>query len=119
MYANIYGSKNKFDQVVFIVEGYEVIETSIRDFDRNFDGHYIEETTTPRGVGAVLHVRGAELWSWGHQGNFPRLVRAYDTEAEAIEALEDSFAYDFWNASDILAFKNRADAEAYILENQE
>jgi hypothetical protein len=106
---------SKFDQVVFIIEEGRVLETSIR----NFEGRYIEETTTPRGIGATLHVRGTELWTWGHAGNFPKLVSAYDTEAEAVEALEDSFAYDFWDCPNILAFNNRADAEAYVLENQE
>jgi len=100
---------SKIDQVVFTIEAGWVVESAIRDLSG-----YIDETTTPHGVAPRLHVRGTELWTWGHAGNFPKLVRAYDTEAEAVEALEDSFAYDFWNSPNILAFNNRADAEAFI-----
>lgn len=102
---------SKLDQVVFIIEDTQIVESSIRDLDG-----YIDETTTPHGVGARYHVRENELWTWGHAGNFPRLIRAYDTEAEAIEALEDSFAYDFWNSSDFLAFATREAAEECLAQ---
>jgi len=72
------------NEVVFIIKDDKtIIESSIRDLDG-----YVEETTTPRGVGPIMHLRGAELWSWGHQGSNPHLVAAYDSEAEALEALE-------------------------------
>jgi len=102
---------SKLDQVVFVIEGDEIIEGTIRSFDG-----YIDETTTPLGVSARYHVRENELWTWGHAGNFPRLVRAYETEAEAIEALEDTFADDFWNCSEILAFATREAAEECLAQ---
>ena len=103
---------SKIDQVVFIIEEGRVVESTIRDLSG-----YIDETTTPHGIAPRLHVRGTELWTWGHAGNFPEPVRAFGTEAEAVEALEDSFAYDFWHCQNILAFNNRAGAEAFITGN--
>ena len=41
------------------------------------------------------------------------------SEAEAIEALEDSFAHDFWNCSDILAFATREAAEECLAQNDD
>jgi len=105
---------SKIDQVVFVIDGGEIIEGTIR----NFDG-YIDETTTPHGVDARYHVRENELWTWGVGGNNARLIRAYDTEAEAIEALEDSFAHDFWNCADILAFATREAAEECLAQNDD
>lgn len=102
---------SKLDQVVYVIEDGKIIESRIRDLDG-----YIEETTTPRGVGPRYHVRENELWTWGHQGSLPALIRAYDTEAEAQEALEDSFADDFWRCSEILAFATREAAEAALAE---
>lgn len=106
---------SKLDQVVFIIDNGQIVETPIRALDG-----YVEETTTPRGVAPVYHIRENELWSWGHAGNFPRMIRAYDSEAEAIEALEDSFAHDFWNSEvSALAFTTRADAEEFLADNQD
>ena len=95
---------SKINQVVYIIEEGRVVESAIRDLSG-----FIDETTTPQGIAPRFHVRGTELWTWGHQGNAPHLISAYDTEAEAIEALEDSFAHDFWNCNEILAFTTRAD----------
>lgn len=102
---------SKLDTIVYLVEDGQIVETSIRDC-----GGYIDETTTPQGVGPRLHVRGAELWTWGPQGNFPHLVRSYDTEAEAQEALEESFVYDFWHADAITAFSTHEEAEKFLAD---
>lgn len=112
---------SKLDQVVFLIHGNEIIESSIRDLDgrRMADGScisFIDETTTPLGIAPRYHLRGNELWSWGHRGNFPRRIYEYETEAEAQEALEDTFADDFWSASDILAFPDREGAEDCLRE---
>jgi len=103
------------DEVVFIIKDDKtIIESSIRDLDG-----YIEETTTPRGVGPIMHLRGAELWSWGHQGSNPHLVAAYDSEAEALEALEETFAWDFWDSGDFLPFSTREKAETFLRDLQD
>lgn len=98
--------------IVFVIENDEIIEAPIRSFSG-----FIDETTTPRGVAARMHVRGTELWTWGHAGNFPKLVEAFETEEEARRALETTFVWDFWNCSDILAFPDRAGAEKCLAEN--
>lgn len=100
---------SKLDQVVFVIENDQIIEGAIRDFCG-----FIDETTTPHGVAPRFHVRGTELWTWGPQGQFPRCVNSFDTEAEAIEAMEDHHAHDFWNCDRILACKTRADAEDLV-----
>jgi hypothetical protein len=103
---------SKLDQIVYLIDNGKIIESTIRALDG-----YIDETTTPHGIAPRFHVRGTELWTWGHAGNFPRMVSSHDTEAEAIEALEDSFAYDFWQSNDFDAFTTREDAEASIKDN--
>jgi hypothetical protein len=105
---------SKLDQVVFVVENGTIIESRIRDLSG-----YIDETTTPHGVAPRFHVRGTELWTWGHQGNNPQVVSAYETVAEAEEALEDTFAHDFWNCPTILAFSARAGAEDFLTDEQQ
>jgi len=107
--------KNDFDQIVFLadIKKQEVIESSIRDL--NHDYEFIETTTTPIGVGADLHVRDNELWSWGLAGQHEHRVATFDTEDDAQDALENTFAYDFWNSDfGIAAFHNRKHAEHYI-----
>lgn len=104
---------SKLDTIVYLIENGAVVESSIRDLS-----NYIDETTTPHGIAPRYHTRGTELWTWGHQGNDPHMVCAYDTEAEAEEALEDTFAHDFWNCAGILAFPNRADAEKFLRDGE-
>lgn len=100
---------SKLDQVVFLVEDGDIVDSKIRDLDG-----YIDYTTTPKGVLPRYHVRGTELWTWGVGGNNPRMIRDFDTEAEAQEALEDTFYQDFWNCSDFLAFSTREQAETFL-----
>lgn len=99
---------SKIDQVVFLIESGKIVESKIRDLDG-----FVDETTTPQGIAPRFHVRENQLWTWGYAGNNPRMVREFDTEAEAVEAMEDHFATDFFN-SDILSFTTRADAEAFL-----
>ena len=103
---------SKLDQIVFIIEDGKIIETSIRDSGLT----YIEETTTPYGVSAKYHTRGAELWTWGVNGSFPEKLSTFASEEDATEALEDTFAHDFWNCPSILAFKDRASAEECLVD---
>ena len=100
------------DQIVFVVVDGKIIEGPIRSFDG-----YIDDTSTPHGVAPRYHVRGTELWTWGFGGNNPRMIRAYDTEAAAIEALENSFAHDFWECSDINSYVTREAAEEFLGQN--
>jgi len=104
---------SKLDQVVFVIENDQIVESTIRDLSG-----YIDETTTPAGVAPRFHVRGTELWTWGKNGNNPRCVNKYDSAEEAEDALEDTFLYDFWNCSEILAFTVRADAEKFMKEGE-
>jgi len=102
------------DCVVFVVENNKVVERTISSFD-----NFIEETTTPLGVAPKMHVRGNELWSWGHQGNFPRLIRSFETAEESQEALEETFLSDFWDCPEITAFCKREDAEDFLRQLNE
>ena len=100
---------SKLDQVVYIIEDGEIVESRIRDIDG-----YIDETTTPKGIAPRYHVRGRELWTWGVGGNSPRLIREYDTEEEAQEALDETFVHDFWSNGEFLAFSTREQAETFL-----
>lgn len=105
---------SKLDTVVFMIESGVVVESKIRDLDG-----YIDETTTPRGVGPRLHVRENELWTWGHAGNNPRKLRELDTEDEAVEALEDHHYTDFWNSAlSGGAFRTREEAEKFLTDGE-
>lgn len=140
----------KLDEVVFLIENGKVVESKIRDLSG-----YIEETTTPHGVGSKYHTReypkftidgedfecrenaeeyagdnglpansivegvSYELWSWGYQGNNPRKIDSFDTEAAAIEALEETFYQDFCNSSDLGHFASREAAEQFLADNAE
>lgn len=97
--------------VVFVIGNGQIIEAPIGTFSG-----FIDETTTPRGVAARMHVRGAELWTWGYAGNFPKMVEAFETEEEANRALDQTFVYDFWNCSEILAFPDRTGAEKCLAD---
>lgn len=140
---------SSLDQVVFIVENDQIIESRIRELSG-----YIEETTTPRGVGPAYHIRervkfiidgeefdsreeaeefaadnemseeivesaSFELWTWGYCGSFPKRVDAFDTEEEAREALEETFYQDFWNSDKFIAFTSREEAEKFLNESAE
>lgn len=93
------------DTKVFVIQDGTVVETTIGDCSG-----YIEMTTTPLGVAPCYHTRGNELWTWGHQGNFPRKVGEFETDEEAEIELELFHCFDFWK-SDILAFERREHAE--------
>lgn len=105
---------SKLNQVVFLIEDGKIRESKIRDLDG-----YIDETTTPRGIGPRHHTRGNELWTWGHAGNFPRMLETFDTDEEAEAALEESFYYDFKNCVDLFWFWTREEAQTWLDENAE
>lgn len=61
---------------------YEV--TTIMDFCEMF----AEQTTSPNGVEPKLHIRDEkEIWTWGHQGNNPQMIRKCSTPEEAAHDL--------------------------------
>lgn len=103
---------SKLDQIVFLIENGKIVESKIRDLDG-----FIDETTTPWGIGPRFHVRENELWTWGHGGNNPRMLRDFDTEAEAVEEMEDFQAMDFYD-SDILSFTTREQAQAFLRDDE-
>lgn len=105
---------SSLDKIVYVIEEGRVVESAIR----NLDG-YIEMTTAPTGNAPKFHVRGAELWTWGVRGNSPRLVRSFDTEDEAIEALEETFYEDFLNCNSISWFATRSRAEKFLVNSRE
>ena len=100
---------NNLDKIVFVITDGQIFRSAIRDLDG-----YIETTTTPRGNGPTFHVRGTDLWTWGRNGNAPRRVSSHETEAEAIEALEETFYDDFMNSTEISWFYTRDAAEQFL-----
>lgn len=75
--------------------------------------------TDAASCGKIERIEKWQLWNWGHQGSFPSKVSEHDTKEEAIEALEDTFEYDFWNCADILAFATREEAEECLAQNDD
>jgi hypothetical protein len=105
---------SKLDTIVYFIEDGQVKSDTIRSFDG-----YIDVTTTPHGVAPRNHVRGNELWTWGHAGNFPKMISRHETEAEAQAALEEGFVYDFWHQQDFMVFATAAEAERALASQTE
>lgn len=99
---------------VFIVDGTTIVETNLYALAMR----HVEETTTPMGVGPRYHKRYAddgtvEVWTWGHQGSFPKRVEGDLSEAEADELLFEFATYDL-NRADAAWFFSREEAEELI-----
>lgn len=85
---------SKFDETTFWYdEGWGIQEGSYGDFVRE----YADETTTPNGVAPSFHVRGKQLWTWGVNGNSPKIWRQFSSEEEAEFALLETFEEDMNN----------------------
>lgn len=103
---------SKLDEPVWLIEDNKIVETTPREC-----GGYIEEMATPHGVAPVYHVEGKELRRWRVDGRSV-VVTTFDSEAEAQEALEETFINDFWNCASITAFATRGAAEDFLKESQ-
>lgn len=61
-----------------------------------------------------------ELWVWGHCGQFPRLVTAFNNEEEANHALLLTFRHDLYSRLDTPdVFNTREEAERNLREWQD
>ncbi len=82
-----------------------------------------QKTTTPGGIGPVLHIRETthyEVWSWGHCGNFPHFVRDFDSLVEAMDYLFECAELDLKNDCDAPAwYSTREEAEKAAQEIKE
>lgn len=72
-----------FAATVYTIEGETIRAHILADLVRQ----HCREAPTPLGVMPVFHTRENELWTWGHAGQHPRLVAAFETEKEAEHAL--------------------------------
>jgi hypothetical protein len=127
--------RNKFHQ-----NGFEIEETTLYNWVMRF----IDETTSPRGIEARLHIREKEkvcacwneeeetydanckkcykgtqnvyqLWTWGVRGNNPSLIAVFDTEDEANdEFFRITYEHDFLNAYESIEY---FDSEEDAYEN--
>ena len=85
----------------------------------------LDYTTTPMGVAPRYHKREAddgsfEVWTWGHQGSFPKRVSAGLDDDEADEELFRFAEMDFDNDCHTPSwFGTRAEAEAFLAEASE
>jgi len=99
------------DKKVFIAADGEIVETTVGDTKDD----WMDVTITPQGMTPRLHVRGKELWTWGHGGNNPLKVVTYQTEMLAQLALEDMFYQDFiFSGKKAWWFDNRDAAEMHL-----
>lgn len=71
-------------------------------------------TATPWGSSTTLHVRGAELWTWGDGREPPARLDGFKTEAEAHHALMLCFRSDLQSRHEF--FSSRRDAELALAE---
>ena len=115
------------DTVFEIIDG-KVVEGTLADYM-----NLVEQTTTPRGVGPVYFVdqttRPQEeandwestdvfgLFKWTNWAGNKRLVKSFNTEAEAQDALEDTFIYDIGNNSEHTLYDSRESAERCLRED--
>jgi len=127
-----------FEAKVYYVdyEEDEVVEATLAELI----GEYADMTTSPCGVEPRLHMRnngerdhyilsriesdeGWEVWTWGHAGNNPEMVREFETKEEAEHALKLFGKYDLDNNCNAPCYyfdKDSADEElAESREEQE
>ena len=83
-----------FTQTIFFitgdwVDGFEIEQATLAEFCEE----HAEETTTPMGVGSLMHVRDNELRQWSISGD-SSIVETFETNEQAIHALYISFLYD-------------------------
>ena len=112
MTSAIFDETLSLDQIVYVIEGDKIIESTIRALDG-----YIDETTTPKGIGPRLFVEGSTLYTWGHQGNFRESLFEFASPKEAEAALDRCHARDFWDCPDFDAYATRDDAEASLAQD--
>ena len=110
------------DTTVYIIKDDEqIVESSMYDLIMLS----LDYTTTPMGCAPRYHKREAddgsfEVWTWGHQGNFPKRITADLTEVEADEELFRFAEMDFDNDCHTPSwFGTRAEAEAFLAEASE
>jgi len=94
-----------FSTTVYTIEGETIRAHTLADLVRE----HCCEAPTPLGVMPVFHTRGAELWTYGHAGQHPRKVAAFETEQEAEHALLLAHLYDTSEAVHI--YYRREDAK--------
>lgn len=111
----------------YTVQDGKIVEGTLADFDC-----YIEKTTRPTGVGPKYYVTSRDVavdhtedgavvdgveWclvkraTWGGP---EVVVRAFETEAEALAAAEETYVHDILNNSDMAIHLDRASAEAEL-----
>lgn len=95
-----------FSATVYTIEGETIRARILADLVRQ----HCREAPTPLGVMPVFHTRGAELWTWGHAGQHPRQVAAFETEKEAEHALLLAHFYD--TNQEVHIYYRRDDAES-------
>ena len=130
-------AKEARENVVYVVEDGKVVETNLYDHVMKS----AEETTTPRGVGMVLHIEEttADVWEdvlfdgeeasmlvgqetkynvrrWGHCGKGSMLLDTFDTEEDADDYIfqnvyENAFARDDHRNTFYSIYKDAAIAE--------
>lgn len=68
----------------------------------------------------IEYVTRYEGWTWGHQGNFPKLIKVFDTELDATNWYYKLAEIDFQNDSSAnMIFESREKAEAWIKQSSE
>lgn len=112
-------STDRFSQTVFVVtDDNRIEEHTLADLCHE----YAETTTSPNGVTAKLHLRGTELWTWGHMGQSPRRLDEFATEEEAEAALLGALYDELTTDGNLRApewFRSRAEAETEVRDREE
>lgn len=109
-----YYEEMDFEKSVYYVDwnDEEVVETTLGELCTEF----VDTTTTPLGVGPRYHARnkgehyheslnwgdedGWEVWTWGFGGNNPRKIESFDTQDEAVHALDMLAKHDLDNSTE-------------------
>lgn len=109
-----FDKKVDFEKIVYTYDfdNQEIVNHVLGDLCRNC----AEITTAPDGVGPKFHLRGNELWTWGHQGQFPRCFETYDTKEEAEYELMLTFKYDLDHQEEFCYFDSVEELEDYLRE---
>ena len=108
---------SKLDTTIYVInDNGQIEETTIRAYEKIF----VETTTSPHGVEPKYHLRGTEVWTWGVNGNFPKLISKHETESEAEAALDEIRLIEFYECQNLpFWLMSREQAEKFLAENAE
>jgi len=106
---------SKLNEKVWVIRNNIAVEVTLRDLDK-----HIEISTRPTGVGTKHYVTQVnDKWChavWVTYGGPERIIAQFETEQEAISAVEDAWLHDIWNNTEETVYATKEAAEVVLAD---